>query len=319
MMSDSQQQLVRYLRGELSAEEEEALERRYFVDHEFFEEMVASDIDLMDAYNQGELTSEEKQRYEQLTSSSGRRSRRIGFSKALQSLPERVGGGEGRIAPFPAEGRPARSGPAEEPGVSRFPQWRAAAAILVAVAAGTWLAISSLKLENIRSQGEAERTGLRRWIQQLENQVADQRARIEQLSRDLEGQRRQTPQRIPEPVRQASAGKTVSFELVAGVLRDPSEATELVVPRDAKTVLLRLGLESADYDRYRAILERAGGASIWQQAGLKAHEEGGTPTVVLKIPSSMLGPGEYFVRLSGSTAQGPYEPAAEYFFRVVTR
>ena len=76
MMSDSQEQLVRYLRGELSAEEEEALERRYFADDELFEEMVASDIDLMDAYSQGELTPEEKQRYEQLA---GRRCRHVTF------------------------------------------------------------------------------------------------------------------------------------------------------------------------------------------------------------------------------------------------
>jgi hypothetical protein len=317
MMSDSQEQLVRYLRGELSAEEEEALERRYFADDELFEEMVASDIDLMDAYSQEELTPEEKHRYEQLTSSSGRRSGRIEFSRALQRLPESPGAGG--LAPVPADRRPAEGRLAGGPAVSRFPQWWAAAAVLVAVAAGTWLAISSLKLENIRSEGEAERAGLRRRIQQLESQVADQRTRIEQLSRDLEAQRRQTPQTTPEPVRQASARKRVSFELIAGVLRDPTEATELVIPKDAETVLLRLGLESADYGRYRAVLERAGGASISQQAGLKAQGKGGTPTVILKVPSSLLGPGDYFVRLSGSTTQGSYEPAGEYSFRVVKR
>lgn len=74
---------IRYLLGLCSQAERERIESEYFQDEAAFEKMLTAEDDLIDAYARGELTNEERQRFEKhfLTSLHGRD--RVQFARAF--------------------------------------------------------------------------------------------------------------------------------------------------------------------------------------------------------------------------------------------
>jgi len=64
--------LRRYLLGALSEDETAELEGLYFASDELFEELLAEEDDLVDAYVSGELTPDEMSRFDALLSGSAR-------------------------------------------------------------------------------------------------------------------------------------------------------------------------------------------------------------------------------------------------------
>lgn len=75
--------LRRYLLGSLPDEESAELERRYFADDSLFEELLAEEDDILDSYASGDLSDEERRRFEKLLESSSRLRNRAAFSKTL--------------------------------------------------------------------------------------------------------------------------------------------------------------------------------------------------------------------------------------------
>ena len=111
---------VRYLLGDLSDAERDALEERYFTDEDAFLELKAAEDDLIDAYSRGTLPAAHRPAFEAryLASDTGRA--RVEFARALAQI------------------RPPVSAPAPPPReVAAVPsRWGAWAAGLAAVAVG---------------------------------------------------------------------------------------------------------------------------------------------------------------------------------------
>ena len=82
--SISEAKRVRYLLGQSSPAEREHIESEYFEDEDAFEEMLTAEDDLIDAYARGELTGEERWRFETrfVSSLSGRD--RVHFARAFE-------------------------------------------------------------------------------------------------------------------------------------------------------------------------------------------------------------------------------------------
>src|ERR1039457_904643 len=78
--------LRRYFLGDLPKEERARLEDRYLVDVELFEELLAAENDLIDAYVRGELTEAETQQFEMEYLKSPERRDRLDFARAEPSL-----------------------------------------------------------------------------------------------------------------------------------------------------------------------------------------------------------------------------------------
>ncbi len=78
--SISETKRVRYLLGLSSRTEREQIESAYFEDDDAFEEMLTTEDDLIDAYARGELTTEERLRFEKTFVSS---LRRVQFARAF--------------------------------------------------------------------------------------------------------------------------------------------------------------------------------------------------------------------------------------------
>src|SRR5258708_24741749 len=78
--------LRRYFLGDLPQEERVRLEDRYLADVEVFEELLAAENDLIDAYVRGELTEAERQQFEMEYLKSPERRERLDFARTLSQV-----------------------------------------------------------------------------------------------------------------------------------------------------------------------------------------------------------------------------------------
>ena len=81
--SISETKRVQYLLGLSAPAERELIESEYFEDEHAFQEMLAAEDDLMDAYARGELAGEERRRFEMRFMSSLRGRERVQFARAF--------------------------------------------------------------------------------------------------------------------------------------------------------------------------------------------------------------------------------------------
>jgi len=80
---ESDELLVRYHLGELSPEERDAVEGRFFVDDEFHEQVLAAEEDLIDSYVHNELSAEQRKHFEDWFLPVDDRREKLEFAKAL--------------------------------------------------------------------------------------------------------------------------------------------------------------------------------------------------------------------------------------------
>src|SRR5215471_15947298 len=82
-MDELDQLTTRYLLGELSEEEQAALEQRYFRDRHVFNEVLQVESKLVDAYARGQLSTEMREQFERSYLKHPSRRNRVEFARAL--------------------------------------------------------------------------------------------------------------------------------------------------------------------------------------------------------------------------------------------
>lgn len=228
--SSEDKSIIRYLLGEASQAEQASLEERYFADDEFFEQLLAIEDELSDAYvrgefpagdkqrgrsrvsleaMKGELSASDKERFERLYLSSPERRQQVEFAKELiEAVSER-----------PEAARPEAAARSNK--ISwwqstlnllrgQHPALRIAFAIilLAIVPGGSWLLYRRMQPPGERQQIEVERAARTRQEQELQQQqIAQQGQRPnDQLdeSRQRESGQEQSPREQLRPVEQAS-------------------------------------------------------------------------------------------------------------------
>jgi anti-sigma factor RsiW len=75
--------IKRYLLGELSAEEQTALEDEYFLDRVKYDQLRQAEDDLIDSYARGALAPADRERFEQAYLANPQRRRHVKFSRAF--------------------------------------------------------------------------------------------------------------------------------------------------------------------------------------------------------------------------------------------
>jgi hypothetical protein len=89
----------------------------------------------------------------------------------------------------------------------------------------------------------------------------------------------------------------------------------ITLPRNPGWIVLSLELEgAAAAPVYQATLAAPGGASLWSGGGLTPNP---WRSLVISLPSTLLKPGDYQVRIDAVPLQGPPVPAGRYSFRVL--
>jgi cell division protein FtsL len=294
---------VRYLLSDMAEEEKAVLENSLFENEELFEQVAAAEDELIDDYLAGELSPEMRERFEKTYLALPERRERVEFARALRQ----------RLASEPSQEQVTLHRPRKVFAA----RWLAAAAILFAVL-GLYFATDALRMRRELARLEAERATAAAREQDLARQIAQARGRGERLEQELarlNSEEQRLNQQLAEL--QEHAGKSVSFTMVAGLLRDSGMLQTLRIPPDAATVRLTLKLPDASYSAYKAAIQTPEGREVWK--GSAAPPPAGGKPLVLTVPARALPSGDYILSLTGVTAAGRLEPAADYSFRVKNR
>jgi hypothetical protein len=307
-----------YLLGELSEPEQAAVESEYIADRDVFEEVCALENDLIDDYVRGNLAGTDREQFERRYFSSPERLSRVQFAGSMLASLYGTGTRASGRRPDSASSRVRGSLAAV------FGRWKlratpilATLALVLAVATGL-LALEALRLrralvtsqETLASQSQKE--------SELERQLTEQRASTEHLAKDLEALRSGNAQEQTSSLR-GLAPIIASFILRPGLLRSGGEPQRLLIPAGADVIELRLNLRSLDFKEYTGNLLTPEGAVIWKQPTIKIRPSQTGGTAFMRVPSKLLPPGDYLMRVDGISPLGEAIEVSDCYFRVPKR
>lgn len=335
--SQAESERVRYLLGLASPAEREHVESEYFHDADAFQRMLAAEDDLIDAYARGELSDEERRRFEQRFLKSTQGKDRVQFSRALTRA----------VAP------PVQT--------TRWYSLRVAAiaAVVVIAVILAWLVVERRRMNN-------ELRDLRAAHEQLTRETALLR-RNAARTHSAEAQT-QPPKSVPSPTPRPKraaitpppqqehkpvintedvtlGGAFVSKKIVdlplearnivsllslqAGLTRDgyvaggrsdQSNVTLDGVDINEAAIKLRIALDSpVKYSDYRVSIETAGGRPVTSLDWSEPPKPNQTRLSPPAIKATDLPVGDYRVKLTGKDADGSFVQVAEYSFKVVVK
>jgi anti-sigma factor RsiW len=278
--------MAQYLLGQLPEEEQAELERRYLADDTLFEELLAIEDDLRDAYVRGELSRPDHEAFEQRLLTAPPQKQDQEFARTLFRYLGERGTRVGLLAQVVAKWKSLLRALGAQPRLVFVPAL--SVTILVLMAGGWWLGRRSVQ----RSQ-----------LQPAPHQTASGHA---------PGAAAPTGEQEPE-------ARTIAVVLSRGLVRGNEEGSKpLVIPPEVSQVRLEARVE-VDYPRYEAVLQTAESKRIWSKGDLEAQAFPGGKRVLLYISSSLLPPGDYILTLRGLPAAGSLETVAEYAFRIGKR
>jgi anti-sigma factor RsiW len=273
--------MQQYLLGRLPEEEEAELERRYLADESLFEELLAIEDDLRDAYVRGELSMPDHEAFQQRLLAVPQQRQEQEFAHALrrnlQQTSVEVGPTGQRIARWKSLLQDVGAWPRAVlvPALTFI--------ILILMAGSWWLG--------------------RRSVQQQEHQTASRAPG--------EGSSKVGEPRVEEAM--------VTVVLKSGLMRGGEEESRpVVIPPGVSQVRLEARIE-IDYPRYEAVLQTIESKRIWSQGDLIAQPFSGGKRVVLDLSSTLLPPSDYILTLRGLPTSGSPETVAEYSFSVRTK
>jgi len=296
--------LVRYLLGVAPADQAERLDELSVSDDEFAWRLTGLENDLVDIFVRGELRGEHLKQFNSFYLSSPKRRQKVEFAEGLRQFQQRAAMADAP-ASVPANVRPA------SPRMFIIPrsslQWGFAVAAVLLVVFG-YLIFDNARLR--REVGDA-RAHDGSHTQQLEKELADQRARNAEIQKELE----RTHQSKPE----LDQLKTVSL-LLPPPTRGLSAIKTALVPRGTDLVVLVLTLESADFPEYRVTLkDPATNKVVWRSAEIEPTPMGDRTVVSISLRADRLRPQDYFAEVTGLSPANRTEIVGDYAFRVVLR
>ena len=291
--------MLRYLLGQLPPDARDSLEERYLADTDLFEELVASENDLIDSYVRGQLSGPSRLQFE---------SRYL----ATPELRERVKLAR-TLADYDPNFAPSRSSPGwwkQIAGPRAMPSMRfALSGIFVAVLIwATWMTVVNVQLRRELEQTNILRARLQQQQQELQRQIAEQSAQLKQVHVSPPTQEITQLQELGRP--------TISLALAPGLSRSGGKSSVLPISTDLSSVLL-LQTGSGPYSSYSISLETPDGKQILKRDNLKVVSTASGRLVPVLLPSNALSRGDYIVRLTGIKPDHQSEAVDTYIFRAV--
>ncbi len=314
------QLVAEYLLGSLSEEETERLDELSFTDDDLAERLRAVENDLVDAYVRGELSGQELERFKSFYLASPLRREKVRFAEAFQTVatPAVVVDQEDRKR-VPVDRSVARQW-------RRFLalpalQWGLAAAALLILAAGGWLAFENLHMREQISQAESERAALSERERELKAEIAEKESSASEKEKEMASLRERVAQleesaRESQPPSLPDQLSIIPFALTPQS-RGVSGIPTLSIPPDTDYVALQLGLEPGDHPFYRAELKSlTDGRIIWRSGKLKARSRDEGHALVVTFRIARLKSQRYILEVYG-IANGSAEAVASYPFSII--
>jgi hypothetical protein len=288
--------MKRYLLGEASEKERLDLESRYLSDPTLFEELVEAENDLIDSYVRGELSGRDRTGFEKAYLTSPDRRARVQFAGALaevshENLPD------ARKTSIWDKLTLLFSHPA-----SRL-QWGMVLAGVAALLVIGWVSVSHHH-SLLAKLPPAPRN---RSASPPLSTTPEPKSNVTKSGSKAEPEMAQVDR--PEL-------NEFTLQLIPGVSRATDDHEKAFrVPR-TPWVRFQLVLDHDDGSTYVAVLETAEGQEIQRVEGLKGRLSNGNKVTDVRVPSKIIKPGDYVIRLSEASAgQSNDEDIAEYSFR----
>lgn len=289
--------MIRYLLGMATPVEQEALEDRYAADPQVFEQLVAVENELLDQYARHELSAKDRIAVERHVLAHPRRHARAQFAAALIAESDKWTPPQELLFSFR----------------QRWANWwrgshhswelsfglTAAAILLIA---GVWWLWRKPAPSNVAQPSIAS---------------ISPTAVISSSPAPTATSPTPTPVVTPQPTVKPSAPAVLAFTLVGAVVRDGGKTQRLSIPPDTKQVQLKMNLTGEEYPQYQMQLRTSAGKEILTQTKLKPAAN--KKSVTVNIPSNQLPQGDYFLALSGVSADNEAEELVTYFFRVIRK
>jgi hypothetical protein len=291
--------MVRYILGQVSPEERAGFEERYQADEDLFEELVAAENDLIDAYARGELSGTDRLRFESRFLATPELRERVKFAKSLaghisETAPAEAAPGWWK---FITPGRP----------VTRF---AFSAVVLGLLLWGVWMTTSNVRLRHELEHMAAERDKLGQQQKDFQSQLTELNAQLKRLQDSPSAQ---------EIARLAETSRPmISLALSPGLVRTDQGPNILPISPGVSTALLLLKTRDGLYSSYSVSLETPEGRQVFKRDGLQSWPAGEMTMVSVSLPSTALQRGDYVLRLTGH-AGGKSEEIDVYSFRVVAK
>lgn len=312
-MANYDQTIHRYLLGELSESEQIVLEQRYFSDQRLFDQIVQVENELNDRYARGLLPPGTRDRFEKYYLAHPKRRERASFAEALAAkveLSEEV-----RDAPAVATVRWSDqlmlllSGPKLAWGFS-------IAVVLIAIIA-SWFFIQTRQLRQQLATLDSERASQEKRKYELQQEVTNERLRAESLSKELAQLRDEQNATTSSPNKSTIATLMLTIGGTRGI--NTSSPTVLRIAAATEQVRLQLNLKDNDYPNYQAVLESAGGNTIFTSGRLTATTRKSGAALTLLIPARLFSAGDYIITLRGVSKTGEAEDVSKSLVRVTRK
>lgn len=316
----------RYLLGRLSQEEEIRVEQEFIAEDLDFEQLEIAEDELIDAYVNDELSTQERRQFETKLLTSQRIVDRINFARALADKA----GEQPQLAPdrdnvelFPAKQK-SKWWPAFVGQQVGFPTALAASVALLLIG-GTFLFFSWRQLRAESERLASEREQLQKQTESTKKQLLDQQIRNEQMAAAVQKERETLEERrrldAGQTVRNQSntgglSGTIVSLVLSPGLVRDSNAQQQATIGAGVASVQLELLMQSNDYRSYRVTMTDALGRTVVTRLGLTARRTATGYVIGLSIPAKNLSSGNYVVTVRGRLPKGNFEEVEDYVFRI---
>jgi hypothetical protein len=298
----------RYFLGDLPQEERDRLENRYLADGEIFEELIATEHDLIDAYVRGELTDDERRKFELEYFKSPQRRQKVGFARALNQVSALA-----NQAVVSQTASPWKKVWAAFSVQQMIPQWALGAAAVMIVASGSLLMMQNYRLGVALQQGVEGQAALRREEDTLRQHIAE----LEGNSKD---QFHKTQEGSQIAKLETPMGPEVTLMLTPDIARGLERPQNtLTLPTNTSHLRFQLMLDRDEYKTYEAVLMTVERKEVLVGKALQGHKIRGNFVVTWRLSADLLPSGDYVVQLKGQPAAGSLEDVESYSFRVLRR
>lgn len=302
------QDLTAYLLGTAKADEVERLDELSISDDAFAEALEAAEIDLIDSYVNGELSTADREKFEQRYMRSADQSGRIVFANALQEYAS------SRLSALPVISTGGGLF-----GWTRVFQFGLAAAALLLAMVGGWFFISRSD-QNVNETAAVYETPVNLTIptNNAENtQNNAENKHIEFPSNNAPEKEKGKFEGPPKKKTPGPASRIVALVL-SPQLRSSGEPRKVEVSIGTDQLSARLQLESGDFRSYRVMLrEQSSNRVIWQSKIVKPTGTLEARRLAVSIPARLLNSAIYTFTVSGLSDNGTAEIVGDYSFTVV--
>lgn len=278
----------KYLLGELSQDELEQIEQRLLVDEDFGEEVSMTRTEMVDDYVAESLSPNEREKFEKHFLSTPEHAQMVEIGRALAKRLEDSG----------------RDPKLTRNAVSRIPppyNRRYLGAIVSLTAAALLLVTGYVAWELIKQRNSNYSA----------SEAQEQRAALEKELIKLNR---------PGSDLAQNAYAVVPFNLKPILLRDlGGENRSVAISKDPRILEVRLELPSDKYQHYRASLETGEGFELAAIDALTAKTVSNGNVVVLALPSWLMPPGSYQIKLTGLLGSGQSADITLYPFEITNQ